>query len=235
MDGTVPKFDRYSDPATLGLRWTRWLNAFEHFADGKGSILTDETSNATKQRRRALLLHHAGTDVQDIFSTLADTGGPTDYAQAVTALNAYFVPQVNIAFARQTFYQLKQKTGQTVQQFVTSLRQATKDCDFGADKDNQIRDAVLSRGNSEYVRRKLLEEGTGLTLSRTLEIAAQCERVELQMPAMHISPKTEVKETKVSNKLTIQPTGSSVWTTAQTAVQKHTRCPPVKMRLGLTK
>ncbi len=104
---------------------------------------------ATKQRRRALLLHHAGTDVQDIFSTLADTGGPTDYEQAVTALNAYFVPQVNTAFARQTFYQLKQKEGQTVQQFVTCLRQAAKDCDFGADKDNQYgmlfwADAILN-------------------------------------------------------------------------------------------
>lgn len=195
MDGTVPKFDCYSDPATLGPRWTRWLNAFELFADGKGLILTEDAPDATKQRRRALLLHHGGTDVQDIFSTLADTGGPTDYAQAVTALNAYFVPQVNTTFARQTFYQLKQKTGQTVQQFATCLRQAAKDCDFGADKDNQLRDAVLSRCSSEYVRRKLLEEGTVLTLARTLEIAAQCERVELQMVALHISPETEVKET----------------------------------------
>lgn len=195
MDGAVPKFDCYSDPATLGPRWTRWLNAFELFADGKGLILTDDASDATKQRRRALLLHHAGTDVQDIFSTLADTGGPTDYVQAVRALNAYFVPQVNTAFARQTFYQLKQKTGQTVQQFTTCLRQAAKDCDFGADKDNQIRDAVLSRCSSEYVCRKLLEEGPVLTLARTLEIAAQCERVELQIAALHISPETEVKKT----------------------------------------
>ncbi len=195
MDASIPKFDCYSDPATLGPRWTRWLYAFELFADGKGLILTDNASVATKQRRRALLLHHAGTDVQDIFSTLADTGGPTDYEQAVTALNAYFVPQVNAAFARQTFYQLKHKAEQTVQQFVTCLRQSAKDCDFGADKDNQIRDAVLSLCNSEYVRRKLLEEGTDLTLARTLEIAAQCERVELQMAALHVSSDSEIKET----------------------------------------
>ncbi len=195
MDASIPKFDCYSDPATLGPRWTRWLYAFELFADGKGLILTDNASVATKQRRRALLLHHAGTDVQDIFSTLADTGGPTDNEQAVTALNAYFVPQVNAAFARQTFYQLKHKAEQTVQQFVTCLRQSAKDCDFVADKDNQIRDVVLSRCNSEYVRRKLLEEGTDLTLARTLEIAAQCERVELQMAALHVSSDSEIKET----------------------------------------
>lgn len=50
MDGAVPKFDCYSDPATLGPRWTRWLNAFELFADGKGLILTDDASDSTKQR-----------------------------------------------------------------------------------------------------------------------------------------------------------------------------------------
>ncbi len=117
MDASIPKSDCYSDPATLGPWWTRWLNALELFADGKDLILTDNASVATEQRRRALLLHHAGTDVQGIFSTLADTGGPKDYEQAVTALNAYFVPQVNTAFARHTFYYLKQKVGQTVQQF----------------------------------------------------------------------------------------------------------------------
>lgn len=42
------------------------------------------------------------------FSTLSDIGGQADCAQTVTALNAYFVPHVNTAFAWQTFYQLKQ-------------------------------------------------------------------------------------------------------------------------------
>ncbi len=42
---------------------------------------------------------------------------------------------------------------------------------------------------------KLLEEGTDLTLARTLEIAGQCERVELQMAALHVSSDSEIKET----------------------------------------
>ena len=78
----------------------------------KGLIPPGDVDAVTKQRRRALHLHHAGTDVQDIFSTLADTGEPTDNVRAVAALNAYFVPQVNTVFARQTFYQLTQKTAE---------------------------------------------------------------------------------------------------------------------------
>ena len=65
----------------------------------------DETiAEATKQRRRAILLHLARPDVQEIFTTSTETGDATDYNRAVEALNAYFVPQVNSAFARQTFH-----------------------------------------------------------------------------------------------------------------------------------
>lgn len=177
-------FACYTDPATLGPRWTRWLTSFELYADGKGLIMNNDTSEKNKQRRRALLLHLAGQDVQDIFSTLPRTGEVTDYAAAVDALNTYFVPQVNAAYARQTFHKVSQKQGETVQQFCTRLRQAAKDCDFQGDKDNQIRDAILSKCCSEYVRRKLLEEGPNLTLARALEVASQCERVEEQLAAM---------------------------------------------------
>ena len=115
----LPRFDCFADPATIGPRWTRWLNSFELYADRKGLIVGETTAAATKQRRRAMLLHLAGPDVQEIFTTLTKTGDATDYNRAVEALNAYFVPQVNSAFARQTFHPTSQKPGETVQQFAT--------------------------------------------------------------------------------------------------------------------
>ena len=182
----LPKFDCFSDPATIGPRWTRWLTSFELYADGKGLIISEGTTAATKQRRRATLLHLAGPDVQEIFTTLTETGDATNYASAVEALNAYFVPQVNSAFARQTFHRITQNPGETVQQFVTRLRKAAKDCDFGTDPDNQIRDAVLNKCTSTYIKRKLLEEGQGLNLTRTLEVAAKCEKIETQLAALSV-------------------------------------------------
>uniref|UniRef100_A0A669BA80 Gypsy retrotransposon integrase-like protein 1 n=1 Tax=Oreochromis niloticus TaxID=8128 RepID=A0A669BA80_ORENI len=191
----IQPFACYTDPAMLGPRWTRWLTSFELFADGKGLILTDNATDAIRQRRRALLLHLAGQDVQDVFSTLPQTGEAKDYTAAVTALNTYFVPQVNAAYARQTFHKLSQTPGETVQQFCTRLRRAAKDCDFQVDNDNQIQDAILSKCTSEYVRRKLLEEGPGLTLTRTLEVASHCERVEEQMAAMSVAGEKKGEDT----------------------------------------
>ena len=79
--------------------------------------------------------------MQEIFTTLTENGDATNYASAVEALNAYFVPQVNSAFARQTFHGIRQNPAETVQQFVTRLKKAAKDCDFAPDTDKQIRDA----------------------------------------------------------------------------------------------
>ena len=57
---------------------------------------------------------------------------------------------------------MTQNPGETVQQFVTRLRKSAKDCEFGTDTDNQIRDAVLNKCISTYIKRKFLEEGQGL-------------------------------------------------------------------------
>lgn len=187
MDGagnSIGKFDCFSEPATLGPRWKRWLNSFELYADGKGLIVGPTTSDADKQRRRALLLHLAGPDVQDIFETLGDIGVPSDYAACVEALNAYFVPKTNIPYARHVFRQIVQKPGETVLQFVTRLRLAAKDCEYGADKDNIIRDEVLYKCTNENIRRKLLEAGAELTLTKLLEIARQEEKIVSQMAHM---------------------------------------------------
>ena len=182
----LPKFDCFSHPATIGPRWKRWLTSFELYADGKGLIISEGTTAATKQRRRAMLLHLAGPDVQEIFTTLTETGDAANYASAVEALNAYFVPQVNSAFVSQTFHRIMQNPGETVQQFVTHFRKAANDCDFGNDTDNQIRDAVLNKCTSAYIKRKLLEEGQGLNSTSTLEVAAKCEKIETQLAALSV-------------------------------------------------
>ena len=66
----IKTFDCLGDQNRLGLRWKRWLTAFELFADGKGLIFIEDNVN---NRRRALMLHFAGPDVQDIFLALPNT------------------------------------------------------------------------------------------------------------------------------------------------------------------
>ena len=137
----IKTFACHGDQNTLGLRWKRWLIAFELFVDGKGLIL-DEANLNNRQRRRALMLHLAEPDVQDIFLTLPNTGDLKDYRKAVDALNAYFVPKVGTSYDRHCFRQLIQAPGETIQQFATRLRRASQNCDYGEDTDNQVHQHV---------------------------------------------------------------------------------------------
>ena len=126
----------------------------------------------------------AGEQVQEIFETLADTGTAAEYEKAVNALNAYFIPKVNSTYQNHLFRSMEQREGEMVAQFVTRLRQVVKDCDYGDQADNQIRDQVVQRCTSHDLRRKLLEKGDTLTLEVLLKTAASFEGVQAQLESM---------------------------------------------------
>jgi hypothetical protein len=55
-------FDPHGDPANVGLRWEKWIRNFNSYATASG------VQNV--EQKRQLLLHCAGSAVQDIFEQL---------------------------------------------------------------------------------------------------------------------------------------------------------------------
>ena len=64
------------------------------------------------KQKRALLLHYAGPDVDEIFDTLPNTGEDNYYHTAVAKLHECFSPQVNTTYEVYHFRQAKQKEGE---------------------------------------------------------------------------------------------------------------------------
>ena len=97
-------------------------------------------------------------------------------------MNKYFKPQANVPYERLCFRETSQLANETVEQFVTRLRQKAQTCEFGdaATVDEQIRDQVISKCLSHELRRKLLQKGRDLTLSQLREIARSMEESEKQ-------------------------------------------------------
>ena len=144
-------------------------------ADGKGVKHADQ--------EKALMLDIAGLSVQDIFFTLDQGTGEKNYLKAKDALDKYFKPQANVPYKRLCFRELSQLPSETVEQFVTRLRQKAQSCEFGdaaAAVDEQNRDQVISKCLSYNIRRKLLEKGKILTLQQLREIACVMEDSEKQ-------------------------------------------------------
>ena len=105
-----------ADSSGIAARWERWLRAFELFVEGKG--ITNHN------QKKALLLHSAGMSVQGIFFTLPEEiKGASSYVKAVNALNKHFKPQANVPYERLVFRETKQSMSETIEQYVTRLRQ----------------------------------------------------------------------------------------------------------------
>lgn len=162
------------DRSGVGPRWRRWLRAFELFCAGKGVTNNDQ--------KKALLLHSAGLEVQDIFFNLPEGEGDNVYERTRNALNNHFNPQSNVPFERHMFRSTAQSPDETIEQFVIKLRQKSETCEFGDVNavNEQIRDQVIDKCVSHSLRRKLLEKGRELILDQLLNISRVFEDSERQ-------------------------------------------------------
>ncbi|XP_062600099.1 uncharacterized protein K02A2.6-like [Saccostrea cucullata] len=180
----IDKFDPHGDVNSVGIRWTRWARAFELFASGKG--IEDPA------QKKALMLHEAGMDVQDIFYTLEvpEPGdGENVYGVALATLNKHFTPQVNHTFERSQFRAMAQTATETVEQFITRLRQKAVYCNF-TNIDESIRDQVIEKCYSQRLRRKLLEKNN-VTLKQLRETAQSLEAADKRAVTMEHKPEQE--------------------------------------------
>ena len=115
-----PPFAASSARGSASTAWSTCKKSFDYYV--QASQITDGGV------KRALLLHSAGLEVQQLFDTLPDTG--TTYEQAVSALTTHFEPQTNVAYQRHKFRQCIQDTNETVDEFYIRLRSSSSTCAF---------------------------------------------------------------------------------------------------------
>ena len=85
------------------------------------------------------------------------------------------------------FWWCIQNLDETVQQFAAQLQQLAADCDYDTENDNQIREEIIYKVQSDMIRQKLLEVGEKLSLAQLLTIAEQEEKHKTQMAHMNLS------------------------------------------------
>ena len=119
---TLPVFPEFDlrDQANLATRWEKDMKRFNN--------LMAAMDVKEESRKRALLLHYSGEEVNDLFDTLPDTGEDKDYKKACEALTRYFTPKKNVSFEIFKFRNLKQESHETVDEFHTCLQIASMYC-----------------------------------------------------------------------------------------------------------
>ena len=111
----------------------------------------------------ALLLYMGGMEFQEIFYQIVPENAQLTFDQTVLTLDGYFQPKMNLPFERHLFRKMEQVQNETVDQFVSRLRQKAISCGFG-NVDEAIRDQVIEKCRSMHLRRKFLEKSGNVLL-----------------------------------------------------------------------
>ena len=113
----INRLDTAGPAHVVAERWRQWRRSLDYFLAGQN--ITDPG------RRRALLLHYAGTAVQDIHEAIeSDQNGAERnvYLRTVNVLEAHFHSEPNTPFEQYAFRQMSQQASETVHQFAARLR-----------------------------------------------------------------------------------------------------------------
>ncbi len=165
------RLDIEPDDKAAEKQWKHWLKTFSNFMAALSSA--DHSPD-----RLSVLINFISSRVYDY---IADC---TSYDEAILLLQSYYVKPKSIIYARHLLSTRKQESSETLDQYLIQLKQLSLNCDFTAvsatqNRDEAIRDSMITGLRSSYIRQRLLENKT-LTLSEAYDQARTLESAQLQ-------------------------------------------------------
>ena len=111
----------------------------------------------------------------------------------------YVKPRTNIVYNRFKFGSRVQNQDESFDQFVTELQILVKDCAYDKD-DEMVRDRIVFGIRNNAIREKLINKGSELTLTQTLEIARAYEISKAQSHLINTPGNNSVEVNAVRGK-----------------------------------
>lgn len=195
---TLSKMDKYLKPdrfdvepsaAQADKQWLHWKRTFENFL-----AHVPDASSADKFQ---LLTNYVAPGV---YTYIADTDS---YADAFSALEKLYVKPKNVIYARHCLATRRQQSGESIDEYLLTLEQMSKDCKFEAVsatdyKNEYVRDAFISGLSSAQIRQRLLENVT-LTLEQAFNQARSLELAQQQSATYTTPVYTDAASTQPCN------------------------------------
>lgn len=128
------------------------------------------------------LIYAMGSESENVFRSFTFTGeGQEDNFDVMLAkFGEDFVPRRNVIHERACFHQRLQRPGEKAETFIRALYELSEHCDFGASREENIRDRIVVGILDKDVSRKL-QLMKDLTLAVTIETVRQSEEVASQV------------------------------------------------------
>ncbi|XP_062574567.1 uncharacterized protein LOC134236415 [Saccostrea cucullata] len=141
-----------------------------------------------------------GKHGREVYKTFDwEQGDADDPKKILDKFEAYVRPRKNKRAAKFKVFQRKQQEGDPFDNFIKDLRLILMDCEY-ADTDDILIDAVIAGVSHKKVQERLLDQGQGLTLAKTLEIGRQYEMSQKQLKLILGSEEISISKLAVKQK-----------------------------------
>ena len=161
----VPLPDRFN--FTSSNTWPAWIRRFDRFRIASG------LSNRQATDQISTLMYAMGEQAEDILNTL-HVPDDANYDQLKESLNTYFGVRRNLIIERAKFNRRVQQPGEFVDVFIQDLYRLAEHCDYGALREQLIRDRIVV-GVIDDALSDRLQAQADLTLDQSVQVSRQAE------------------------------------------------------------
>ena len=157
----------------------KWWQRFEFYLTATG---ISEKDNKIKT---STFLHVIGQEALDIYNTFKfeTAGDELKLDKVQEKFKNYCNPRKNLTYERHVFFTRNQNRNETIDQYVTDLRNKASTCDFGDLCDSLIKDRLICGVADEAFRERLLRDAD-LTLAKAIDICRASEVSKSQIKSL---------------------------------------------------
>uniref|UniRef100_A0AAV2KQF7 ribonuclease H n=1 Tax=Knipowitschia caucasica TaxID=637954 RepID=A0AAV2KQF7_KNICA len=165
-----------SFPFDRPTEWSDWKQRFQRFR------VATRLNKEDGEVQVSSLIYAMGPEAENIFKafTFAEDADKEKFDVVLGKYDEYFYPKRNVIHERACFHQRVQRPGEKAEMFIRALYELSEHCDFGAQREEHIRDRIVVGISDKEMSRKLQLE-TQLTLSQTIQAVRQSEEVTRQV------------------------------------------------------
>ena len=174
--------EKIPKPNALNMKSSNLRHSWKLFSQQwKNYEIASGLNEEESEKRTATFLTITGTDALEVYNTFhwENAGDEVDLDKVTKKFQEYCTPKVNITYERYVFNSRRQKSSETIDEYVTALKLLSESCEFGNLKESLIKDIMILGIHDERLREILLRE-CNLTLEGALNIARSSERAKKQ-------------------------------------------------------
>ena len=145
-------------------------------------LINEFPTKKSKQHRAAVFRSCLGKEEMKIYKNLTYTGAEDkdDVETIISKMEANIIGEINTIYERFMFHQRVQKEDESMDTYVTALKELVRTCNYGVLNDELLRDRIVIGITDDTVRKILLQK-RDLTLKDAIDICKAAEATKIQM------------------------------------------------------